>query len=124
MRTHTNCIQNTSNDVSADRGLQWNNSLNNLVLDDEELVQLKVALAQAANIKCLIEIIRNCDSLYNGLKKELLVDINTQVWSLSSRTVPFCSVMNKYRDVDAIEDVSGFFKETIQEMANRYAMVY
>ena len=71
------------------------------------------------NLEQLILAVWKDKVLLNGIKKLLLKEVNAQCQLLCSKTVPFQSVLTKYRNINQLGECTGLMQSVIMEMAQR-----
>ncbi len=97
-------------------GVQWNPDFQEDVIQRQSITDLPFELHSISNF---VSAVKNCDKLYNAIKKEILLDLHSSVCGLASRTVQFQSAMLKFRDLNKLEDVEFFFNQLLTEMEER-----
>lgn len=99
-------------------GLQWNpdfreNSTCQMevftsICEEDKIDTFKVATT-----------LKSIPQIYNAVKREILNDINSEITSLASRTIPFQSSMMYSRSPDKLEQTEEFMESLLNEMEEK-----
>ncbi len=99
--------------IMGRHGLYWNPDYKLL---DHNLI---LGVHKDMNISEFLSVIKKSPGIYNAIKRQILVDLENEIVGLTSRTIPFQSVMLKYRNLEQLTHTQDFLEELLREMDER-----